>query len=79
MQYRLFAYAYDRGSDLGFQRNASAFLKDPLGASGVGFQEISGNPVPASGRSVAVRLRPCRSRSDSAPARPREEMSRHVD
>ncbi|MCP9447377.1 MAG: VPLPA-CTERM sorting domain-containing protein [Nitrospira sp.] len=46
MQYRLFAYAYDRGSHLGFQRNASAFAKDPLGASGVGFQEISGAPVP---------------------------------
>lgn len=46
VQFSLFAYAYDRGSDLGFQRNTSAFARDPLGASGVGFQEISGNPVP---------------------------------
>jgi hypothetical protein len=46
IQYRLFTYAYDRGSHLGFQRGSLAFAKDPLGASGVGFQEISGNPVP---------------------------------
>lgn len=46
VQYRLFTYAYDRGSHLGLQRNALAFARDPLGASGIGFQEISGNPVP---------------------------------
>lgn len=52
VQYRLLTFAYDRGSDLGFQRGALAFAKDPSGGFGVSFEEISGgsggeDPVPA--------------------------------